>query len=222
MMVMTPKLYGHPFSSYTWKALIAFNETGAPHEFITIAPDAPEAGRRLHDLCPFDRFPVLETDEGAFWESSVIVEWAQAHAAQPSGLIPGEALAALRVRERDRIFDGYVMTPMQTVVGNALRPEDQRDPFGVTRAQEALEKAYAWLDGEMATRTWAAGEAFTLADCSAAPSLFYADWVRPLGGHPNLAAYLKRLRARPSVRAVVEAARPYRSFFPLGVPAHAD
>ncbi len=92
----------------------------------------------------------------------------------------------------------------------------------MARAQAILQRAYAWLDGEMAVRTWAAGEVFTLADCSAAPALFYADWVRPLGEHLHLAAYLKRLRARPSVQAVVEAARPYRPLFPPGVPAHAD
>jgi glutathione S-transferase len=219
---MTPKLYGHPFSSYTWKALIAFAETGAPYEFVALSPDAPEVGQALYGLCPFGRFPVLESDDGVFWESSVIAEWAQAHATRPSGLIPDDPIAALRVRERDRIFDGYVMTSMQTVVGDALRPAEQRDSFGVAKAQKTLERAYAWLDGEMATRTWAAGESFSLADCSAAPSLFYADWVRPLGEHAHLAAYLQRLRARPSVQAVVDAARPYRPLFPLGVPAHAD
>lgn len=219
---MTPKLYGHPFSSFTWKALIAFHETGALHEFLTLSPDQPEVGQALHSLCPLDRFPVLETDEGVFWESSIIAEWAQAHGTQPDALIPSDPSAALRVRERDRIFDGYVMTPMQTVVGDALRPVDQRDSFGVAKAQGVLERAYAWLDSEMATRTWAVGESFSLADCSAAPSLFYADWVRPLGGYPHLAAYLQRLRARPSVRAVVDAARPFRRFFPLGVPVHAD
>ncbi len=219
---MAPKLYGHPFSSYTWKALIAFYEAGAPFELVTLSPDAPEAGLALHRLCPLDRFPVLETDQGAFWESSVIAEWAQAHGSPSAALIPADPVAALRVRERDRIFDSYVMTPMQMVVGDALRPADGRDPFGVARAQAALERAYAWLDGEMATRTWAVGDAFTLADCSAAPALFYADWVRPLGAHPHLAAYLRRLRDRPSVKTVVDAARPYRPFFPLGVPAHAD
>lgn len=219
---MIPKLYGHPFSSYTWKALIAFEETGAPVAFMALSPEAPEAGEALARLNPFGRFPVLETDDGAFWELSVVAEWAHRHAARPSTLIPNDALAALRVRERDRIFDGYVMTPVQTVVGDALRPEADRDPWGVARALERLDGVYAWLDGELAGGAWAAGDAFTLADASAAPSLFYADWVRPLAAHVNLAAYLKRLRARPSVRTVVDAARPYRSFFPLGVPAHAD
>jgi glutathione S-transferase len=219
---MTPKLYGHPFSSYTWKALIAFGETGAPHEFEILSPDSPVVGQALHRLCPLDRFPVLETDQGVFWESSVVAEWAQVHATWPATLIPSDPIAALRVRERDRIFDSNVMTPMQAVVADALRPSGQRDAYGVAKARDLLRRAYDWLDSEMATRTWAAGEHFSLADCSAAPALFYADWVQPLGAHPHLAAYLRRLRARPSVEAVVEAARPYRPLFPLGVPAHAD
>ena len=219
---MTPKLYGHAFSSYTWKALIAFSESGAPFEFVGLSPDDPGAGEALARLNPLGRFPVLETDEGAFWESSVIVEWAHAHAAGSSTLLPADGTAALRVRERDRIFDGYVMAPVQTVVGDALRPQADRNPHGVALARKQLEGVYAWLDGEMVDRTWAAGEDFTLADCSAAPALFYADWVAPLGSHAKLTAYLRRLRERPSVKAVVDAARPYRPFFPLGVPPHAD
>ena len=221
---MIPRLYGHPLSSYTWKALIAFHETGAPFTFVALEPDAPEAGEALRRLCPFGRFPVLELDEAgtALWESSVIAEWAQANGTRSSALIPADPDQALRVRERDRIFDGYVMTPMQAVVADALRPADRRDRFGVERARQALETAYSWLDREMAARTWAVGDGFTLADCSAAPSLFYADWILPLGGHAHLAAYLRRLRERASVQAVVDAARPYRHLFPLGIPAHAD
>ena len=219
---MTPKLYGHPFSSYTWKALIAFHETGAPFTFAGLSPETPETGAALARLNPFGRFPVLEADGGVFWESSAIAEWAHLNAPRLSTLIPADPLAALRVRERDRIFDGYVMTPMQAVVSDALRPPQERDPSAVAKAHEALERIYAWLDGELTDGGWAVADDFTLADCAAAPSLFYADWVRPVAGRTRLAAYLGRLRARPSVKRVVDAARPYRAFFPPGVPAHAD
>ena len=219
---MTPKLYGHPFSSYTWKALIALREAGADFTFLELSPERPEIGEALARLHPLSRFPVLETADGVLWESSVIAEWAHGHATRPSALIPADAATALRVRERDRIFDAYVMTPVQTIVGDHMRPEGERDPTGVDRAQQVLERIYAWLDPEMAGRVWAAGEDFTLADCSAAPSLFYADWLRPVAPHAHLAAYLRRLRERPSVQEVVDAARPYRAYFPPGVPAYAD
>ncbi len=218
----TPKLYGHPFSSYTWKALIALDEAGVAVEFAELSPDRPEVGAALHALHPLDRFPVLQTDEGVFWESSVIAEWAHAHAARPSTLIPADPLLALRVRELDRIFDGYVMGPMQAVVADAMKPPADRDPSAVTAAHGKLDVIYAWLESWLGDDGWAVGEAFTLADCSALPSLFYADWVRPVAGYPKLAAYLRRLRARPSVVRVVEGARPYRAYFPPGVPDYAD
>jgi glutathione S-transferase len=134
-------------------------------------------------------------------------------------LIPEDGAAALEARMMDRVFDNYIMTPMQTAVGDALRPAKDRDPYGVTAAKALLERCYRWLDGVMATRAWAAGDAFSLADCAAAPSLFYADWVHeidPAFGH--LRAYRARLLARPSIARAVDEARPFRKLFPLGAP----
>src|SRR5262245_29649038 len=117
----------------------------------------------------------------------------------------------------DRFFDLYVMTPMQKPVADRLRPAEQRDGFGVEEAKALLERSYAWLDGTLAGRTWAAGDAFSLADCAAAPALFYADWVLPINAaFGNLRAYRQRLLARPSFARAVEEARPYRPLFPLG------
>ena len=119
----------------------------------------------------------------------------------------------------DRFFDNYVATPQQKIVFDALRPEAARDPYGVTQAREMLDTAYAWLDKLMAQREWAAGERFGLADCAAAPFLFYADWTHPIGdAHPHVAAYRRRLLERPSFARAVDEARPYRGFFPLGAP----
>jgi glutathione S-transferase len=122
------------------------------------------------------------------------------------------------VRMLDRIFDNYVMTPMMTIVFDRLRPEDARDPYSVASAREALDKAYGWLDGRMAGGTWAAGERFTLADCAAAPALFYADWVHPFDERGALMAYFRRLLTRPSFRRCVDDARPSRHLFPGGAP----
>jgi glutathione S-transferase len=141
------------------------------------------------------------------------------HYAGPGRLIPSEPKAALDIRFMDRFFDNYVMTPMQRVVGDALRTPDKRDEQTVTEARALLEKAYLWLDARMAGRSWAAGEAFSLADCAAAPSLFYADWVHPIGAQfADLVAYRKRLLSRPSFARAVDEARPYRKLFPLGAP----
>ena len=119
----------------------------------------------------------------------------------------------------DRVFDNYVMNVMTVIVGDAMRPEEHRDPYGVERARADLDKIYAWLEGELEGRDWACGADFTLADCAAAPSLFYADWVHPIADeHATLKAYRARLLARPSVARCVEEARPYRAYFPLGAP----
>jgi glutathione S-transferase len=127
--------------------------------------------------------------------------------------------AALEVRFLDRYFDNYIMTPMSKIVANQLRPEDRRDSYGVEEARAALDTAYRWLDGTMRGRTWAAGDNFTLADCAAAPSLFYADWAHPIGERfSHVGSYRARLLARPSVARVVDEARPFRHFFPLGAP----
>jgi glutathione S-transferase len=133
-------------------------------------------------------------------------------------MLPLDATAALDVRFADRFFDNYVQAPMQAIVSDALRGEN-RDPNTVAQARANLDRAYAWLEQHMAGREWSAGAAFTLADCSAAPALFYADWVHPIGeAFPNVRAYRQRLNARPSVARTIDEARPYRHFFPLGAP----
>ena len=134
-------------------------------------------------------------------------------------MLPNDPDAALEARMMDRFFDNYIMTPMAKVVTNELRPKDGRDDYGVGESKKLLETAYRWLDGVMAKRTWAAGDAFGLADCAAAPSLFYADWVHPIGeAFPHVRAYRSRLLARPSFARAVNEARPFRQYFPLGAP----
>ena len=211
----TPVLFGHPFSSYTQKALIAFYEKGAPFAFRML--DSAEAMAELKAHWPIGRFPVVEADGRALIESSIIIEWLDHRVPEPR-LIPEDLDAALKVRLLDRVFDKNVMNVMQVYVLDALRPEDAKDPYGVARAGEMLDIVYPWLDARLAGRTWAAGEAFSLADCAAAPSLFYADWLRPFDAHPNLYAYFQRLLARPSFARCVEEARPFRHLFPLGAP----
>jgi glutathione S-transferase len=152
-------------------------------------------------------------------ESSVIVEYLGVYHAGRVRFVPEAVDAALEVRRMDRMFDNYVMTPMQRIVFDFIRPPDVRDPKGVEEARGMLDRAYTWLDGQMAGREWAAGETFSLADCAAAPSLFYADWVHPIpAGLANLKSYRSRLLARPSYARAVDDARPYRKMFPPGAP----
>lgn len=216
-----PILYAHPFSSYCQKALIAFYEKDLPFEYRVLSQDNPATGAEFFALWPIGRFPILKDGDAVWMESSIVIEWAD----QRSGgarLIPHDPAEALRVRMMDRVFDNYVMTPMQTVVFDRLRPPEAQDAYGVNQARERLDTVYRWLEGELADRTWAAGEDFSLADCAAAPSLFFANWVHPFDDYPQLCAYYARLRARPSVKRAVDEARPYRDFFPGGPPKDRD
>ena len=216
---MKLELYGHAFSSYTWKTLIALYENETLFTFRPIDPDHADNGAALARLSPMGKFPLLTDGDRAIFEATAIIEYLDAAYPGAVRFVPGDALAAVEVRMLDRVFDNYVMTPMSAIVANALRPEDNRDPYGVECACATLDRIYAWLDGALADREWAAGDDFTLADCAAAPSLFYADWTQPLDGRfPALAAYRARLLARPSVSRCVEEARPYRAYFPLGAP----
>lgn len=216
---MSLALYAHPFSSYCQKALIAFYENNIRFELKMLAPDQPINGAVFAEVWPLQKMPVLVDHGAAVMESSIIIEYLQLHHPGPVRLIPSAAPAALDVRFMDRCFDSYVMSPMQTMVGDYLRPADSRDAFGVTAAKRLLDSAYAWLDGELCDRPWAAGETFTLADCAAAPALFYADWVHEIPAqYTALRAYRSRLLQRPSIARVVDEARPYRPLFPLRVP----
>ena len=211
-------LYGHAFSSYTWKALIALYENDTPFTFRPIDPDA-DNGAALARLSPMGKFPLLTDGDRAVFEATAIIEYLDAAHPGAVRFVPADALDAVEVRMLDRVFDNYVMTPMQKIVGDKLRPEADRDPYGAEQARAGLERIYAWLDNALGDREWAAGYAFTLADCAAAPSLFYADWAQPMDGRfPTLAAYRARLLARPSVARCVDEARPYRAYFPLGAP----
>ncbi|HYG27743.1 MAG TPA: glutathione S-transferase family protein [Caulobacteraceae bacterium] len=213
---MSLTLYAHPFSSYCWKVLIALYENDIPFTYRHLEHEG--AGDERAALWPFGKFPVLVDGGRTVVESSIIIEHLHLKHPGPVRLIPDDPAAALEVRFWDRFFDHYVMTPMNKPVAEALRPDGRRETAHAEARQE-LERAYAWLEGPTSQRTWAAGENFSMADCAAAPSLFYADWVHPISGsYPAVRAYRARLLARPSMARCVEEARPYRPYFPLGAP----
>lgn len=216
---MRPILYSHPFSSYCQKVLTALYENGTEFDTRMLGPDDPAAYEELCSVWPVKRFPMLKDNGRSIHEASIIIEYLQVHYPGPVKLIPDDPDKALKVRMLDRFFDNYISASQQKVVFNALRPEDKRDPYGVQEARDMLDAAYGWLDSHMATREWAAGDAFSLADCAAAPALFYADWTHEIGSQfANVRAYRSRLLARPSFARAVDEARPYRPFFPLGAP----
>jgi glutathione S-transferase len=212
-----PRLYAHPFSSYSQKALIALYENGTPFDYRNL--EDAQANAELAAAWPMRKFPVLVEGERVVFEASCVIEYLEVHHPGPVTLIPADPDAAIEVRMLDRFFDNYISTPVQRVVGNRLRPEANRDPYGVDEAHAMFETAYAWLEPRMATREWATGDAFTMADCAAAPFLFYADWTHPIEPrYSNVRAYRERLLARPSVKRAVDEARPFRAYFPLGAP----
>jgi glutathione S-transferase len=165
------------------------------------------------------KFPVLRDGECLVIESSIIVEYLMLHHPGPARLLSIDVDAALQARFMDRFFDNYVMTPMQALVSDRMRGEGERDAKGVADARALLDVAYGWLDTHISGQQWAVGNDFSLADCAAAPALFYADWVHPIGDRfRDARSYRDRLLARPAVARTVDEARPYRKPFPLGAP----
>ncbi|RZL63505.1 MAG: glutathione S-transferase family protein [Variovorax sp.] len=218
---MSLQLYAHPFSSYCQKALIAFYENDTPFTYRTL--EDKSANDELATLWPLKRFPVLVDEGRKLMEASIIIEHlANAHPG-PVQLIPATPADALQVRLLDRFFDNYISTPEQKIVFDAIRPAESRDLYGANEARAMLDAAYRWLDGQLADgREWACGTRFSMADCAAAPALFYADWTHAIAPEfANVHAYRRRLLARPSFARAVDEARPFRSYFPLGAP-HRD
>lgn len=209
-------LYSHPFSSYCQKAVTAFHEKGLP--FTERMLEDAGAMDELRAAWPFGQFPVL-VEGGRTWaETSILIERLD-QISPETPMIPADPDLALEARFMDRVFDNHVQSHQQRIIYQHLRPEADRDPIAIREAREKLELAYAWLDTKMRDRTWAAGEVFTLADCGAAPGLLYAHWTHPIPEHfEALWAYRRRLLARPSYARALDAARPYRGYFPLGAP----
>jgi glutathione S-transferase len=214
---MSLTLYAHPFASYCWKPLIALYENATAFSY-RVVEDAAGWGE-LESLRPIKKFPLLRDGGATIVESSIIVEYLMRRYPGTVPLIPVNEEAALRVRFMDRFFDNYVMSPMQTLVADRMRAETERDAKGVADAGKMLDVAYAWLETQLSPSRWAAASEFSLADCSAAPALFYADWVQPIDARfPGVRAYRARVLARRSVARVVDEARPFRDFFPQGAP----
>ncbi|OZI66966.1 glutathione S-transferase family protein [Bordetella genomosp. 11] len=216
---MALQLYFHPFSSYCQKALIALYDNGIAFEPHPLeGPDSP-TGKRLAELWPMKKFPVLRDGDRTVIEATCIIEYLGLYHPGPVRMIPQDPKAALETRFMDRFFDNYVATPQMQIVFNQIRPEGARDPYGVEQARTMLDTSYAWLDKKMTDREWAAGDRFSLADCGAAPFLFYADWTQPIPErYANVRAYRRRLLQYPSFARAVDEARPFRGLFPLGAP----
>lgn len=214
-MSSPPDLYYHPLSSYSWKVLIALYENGTA--FTPRSLEDPDAAAQWATLWPIARFPLLRDGDRTIAEASVIIEYLGQHHSGPFIPIPADPDAAIEARMMDRLFDNYVMNALQTAVFDRVRPEGtNRDPHGVAQAKALLARAYDLIEARIAGRTWAAGERFTLADCAALPALFYADYWLPFRAtHPNLAAYIARLEARPSIVRVLEEKQPFFHNFPF-------
>jgi glutathione S-transferase len=210
-------LHGHPLSTFCMKVTMALYEMETPfrYELVDLGDEAARA--RFYALWPLGQFPVLQDEDRGETvpETSIIVDYLETHYPGRVRLLPPEPDLAWRARLWDRIFDLHVQTQMQKVVDDRLRPEEAHDPLGVERARARLGKALGYLEGEAGEGPWVLGETFSLADCSAAPALFYADKVQPFAAtHPRAWAYFERLKARPSFARVLAEAEPYFQMFP--------
>ena len=203
----------HPLASFCQKVLVALYENGTAFQPCQVDLGDPTSRASFEAIWPVAKMPVLRVGTEVIPESTIIIEWLREHRPGSIDLLP--PAIGWQTRLADRFYDHYVQEPMQKIVADRLRPEGQRDAFGVAEAHAALAKAYAFVETQMATRTWATGEAFTMADCSAAPALYWANRVAPIPG-PHARAYLERLLARPSFARALEEAEPYQKFFPAG------
>ncbi|MCW3016934.1 MAG: glutathione S-transferase [Solirubrobacterales bacterium] len=217
-------LHQHPFAAFCWKPLIALHELELP--FRPHLVDGEDGRRDLARVWPLASIPVLrdETADLTLPQSSTIVEYLDRLASPTGRLIPQDHDRALQARLWDRIVDDYIARPMQTIVGDSLRSEEDRDATGVAQARGTLDQAFALLEARLRDQEWAAGDAFTIADCAAAPALFYARVVHPWdeAQRQDLTRYYRALTHRPSIRRVIDDARPYRHLFPLPWPEDVD
>jgi glutathione S-transferase len=214
---MSLKLYFHPLSSFCQKALVALYENDTPFEPHIVDLADAKSSAAFKAIWPIGRFPVLrdEANDCTVPESSIIIEYLAQRYPGKTQLVPADAELARQVRLQDRFYDLYVNVPMQKVVTDKLRPSGKNDPYGVEAARTLLHTACSMIERDMATKTWATGDAFTMADCAAAPALFYANMLTPLGdAYPNAAAYLRRLMDRPSFARAIKEARPYFALVP--------
>lgn len=212
---MPMQFHYHPLSSFCWKVLIALYEKDAAFEPVLVNLGDPAAAAAFRELSPMGKMPTLVDGDAVINESSIEIEYLDRKRAPR--LIPDDTDAALQVRYWDRFFDTYVHYPMQAIVADRLRPTDKRDAFGVAQARAQLATALGVVDKHVSGRSWAAIESFSLADCAAAPALYYANRVAPFeASHPHAYAYLQRLAARPSFARVLSEAGPYLHMFPEG------
>jgi glutathione S-transferase len=213
---VTLRLYYHPLSSFCWKAIIALYEKGTRFEPVLVNLGDPDSRSAFLRLWPIGKFPVLK-DEARDWmvpESTIIIEYLEQHYPGGTTLLPTDPDRARQVRMRDRFFDLYVHHPMQEIVGDRIRPDGKRDPFGVEQARARLRTSLGMVESDIGAR-WLMGDEFSMADCSAMPALFYANKVMPLEGkYDKTLAYLERLKARPSVARTLAEAEPYFHMFP--------
>lgn len=213
---MALTLHYHPLSSYCWKLLIALAENGTPFNAKLVNLGDPGERAAYLALWPTAKIPLLVDGDRAVPETSIQIEHLDHHHPGHVRLLPADFDSQLQVRLWDRLFDLYVMDPMQRHIAQLLRPEAERDAQPLAATVDALGMAYDMIESRMGDHAWAAGDAFTMADCAAAPALFYATTVRPLSaGHTRLGAYFERLLARPSVWQAIQQAQPWFGYYPL-------
>lgn len=206
-------LYGHPISAFSWKAQTALYENDIPFDFVTVDQDSYA---EFQALWPIAKFPVLrDSDRGeVVRESSLVIEYLDTYYPGRTRFLPDDRDLAREVRLWDRVFDNYVSAPMQKIVTDRIRPDGKNDPHGVEDARKLLRTAYSVIEAQLGDRAFITGDSFTLADCAAAPALYYAGRNEPVDAFPRLAAYRQRLIERPAFARALEGAQPLFHMYP--------
>lgn len=215
-MTALPRLYFHPFAQYCQKVLIALYERQVAFDPVRINLGDPDSRAKLARVWPFAKFPALDTGDGTILgESGVIIDYLDTLSPDRAPMVPADRRAALEPRMLERVLDHHVADPLTRIVVGRFtgKPADE------AAERASIATAYAFLEARLPGRAWGAGDAFGLADCAAAPALFYANLVEPFGDRPLLAAWFARLRARPAIARVIDEARPYRAGTPFDWPA---
>ena len=201
------KLYYAPLSTYCMKALAALHEKDVAFEPVFVNPMNDESWSAFKRIWPIGKIPALELDDGRLLpEASIIAEYADRVGGGEPRLIPEDPDDALEVRLQDRLMDHYLNDQVVTMLFEGRKPTP--DPAVLEKASARLDAMYRVLARNLERRRWAAGDEISLADCAAAPGLFYAPRVHPFDDYPAIGDYWARLSARPAFERVAAEAQP--------------
>lgn len=203
-------LYFSYLSTYSQKVLIGLYEKDTAFTPHLVDLSDPEARAEYVKLYPFGKLPLLVRDDGRMIpESSIIVEYIDNQFEQEPILIPRDPELARRARFMDRMCDLYLNDPVVNLIFESWKPEDEQNRELISKSSERIGTMYRFMDDQLSSSPYLAGETFSIADCAAMPVLFYANSFAPFGGFDNIFRYWEEVSSRPSFVRLKQEAEPY-------------